>query len=94
MGLSVLMQQLLVINSGALLHKHPFNTHLERPVSQQPQPVAVPTEGVSHARDEAHTALEARHTEVLGHLTSRVSMAHEALREPADSRRQNSNTLT
>lgn len=60
-----------------------FIPHLQCSISQQPESVAVPAEGVCHAGDEAHTALEARHTEVLGHLASRVSMAHKTLGEPA-----------
>mmetsp|Transcript_10732 Transcript_10732/g.26446 ORF Transcript_10732/g.26446 Transcript_10732/m.26446 type:complete len:228 (+) Transcript_10732:375-1058(+) len=46
--------------------------HLERPVRQQPQPVAVAAKVGRHGGDEGERARVARHPEVLGHLAARV----------------------
>lgn len=65
----------------------PKQAHLQRPVSQQPQAVAVTTECMSHAGDKTHAAFEPWECEVLGDLTGRIFTANQALMEPANGRK-------
>ena len=60
------------VNQESMAINPRHGAHLEVAVGHEAQPVAVAAEGIGHGGHEGDGALEAGHTEVLGHLPSRI----------------------